>query len=117
MTDPSCECEYENAPKPSCHENRPNTHFELLINMDESLLITATRSESATVGFNPIKRCKWSGIIDGDKLLMLMRHDSSDIFLKPIVVPSFYQTLPSFHSEDNVNINLGKCVRHRIHLT
>ena len=63
MTVVSCECEYEKAPKPSGHENRPNTHFEPLIKMDESLLITAIKSDSAIEGFNPINKCMWSGIL------------------------------------------------------
>ena len=45
ITESNCDCEYENAPNPSCHENFPLTHLESLINFVETALIYLTKTE------------------------------------------------------------------------
>ena len=64
MTVPSWEWEYENAPKPSCHSNRPATQRSLLMKPEAPDYTLPTISDSAMSGFKPLRR--WSLIRKGD---------------------------------------------------
>jgi hypothetical protein len=63
ITVPNCEREYENAPNPSCHENRPATQRFSLMNFEELAFTSRTKSERAMSGFKPTSKCRWSGIL------------------------------------------------------
>src|SRR5215813_14884445 len=104
-TESSCECEYENAPKPSCHLNRPRSQLCSLMNLDEFALMSLTRSERAISGFSPTV---WHAV-DFDQLLPIVAYNAGDVLSNFFFVLSVDQTLSPLNFEDNLNVDL--CIR------
>ena len=51
-------------------------------------------------------------VIDRYQFLALSGDDAGHVFLKFIVMLSLGQALPSLHSENNLNVDLGVRIRH-----
>ena len=49
-------------------------------------------------------------IVDRNKLLTLIRHNSGHVFLKLVLVRSVDKTLATFDREDNMDVELGEGV-------
>src|SRR3990167_9248532 len=109
-----CECEYENAPYPSCQRNLPFTNLFSLIKLDELFLMSNQIGNSHSrpqpdKSMNMVRHT-----INDDWLLFLALDDAGNVFMQFIFPLLTNEIFPSFYREDNLNVNLRKCACHRL---